>query len=100
MRIFLRIPNPLFLFLFSCSSTDPVGAEAGPDVGPISDGGAPEVDAPTPNVCIPVASAPIGPTVTTVLGQLRGAADVDLVVFRGIPYAEPPIGARRFRPPP
>jgi para-nitrobenzyl esterase len=35
----------------------------------------------------------------TSLGAVRGAPDGDLVAFRGIPYAAPPTGALRWRPP-
>ena len=37
--------------------------------------------------------------VETNLGQLRGVEDAGIHVFRGIPYARPPIGALRFQPP-
>ncbi|GAA4094605.1 carboxylesterase/lipase family protein [Actinomadura miaoliensis] len=36
---------------------------------------------------------------TTTLGKISGAARDGLCVFRGIPYAAPPTGDRRFRPP-
>ncbi|MBQ1499144.1 MAG: carboxylesterase family protein [Sphingomonas sp.] len=32
-------------------------------------------------------------------GMVRGTADGDLRVFKGLPYALPPTGARRWRPP-
>src|SRR4051812_18892647 len=35
----------------------------------------------------------------TQLGDLRGARDADVVQFRGVPYAEPPVGRLRFQPP-
>ncbi|MEY9875076.1 carboxylesterase type B [Streptacidiphilus sp. MAP12-33] len=37
--------------------------------------------------------------VSTSSGRLRGERDGDSEVFRGIPYAAPPVGNRRFRPP-
>jgi para-nitrobenzyl esterase len=37
--------------------------------------------------------------VETRRGRVRGRAEGGLAVFRGIPYARPPIGARRFGPP-
>lgn len=39
------------------------------------------------------------PTVTTSLGALRGAWDDELAVFRGLPYAEPPVGALHMQAP-
>ena len=37
--------------------------------------------------------------VSTTAGQLRGAAEGGLHVFRGIPFAKPPLGELRFRAP-
>src|SRR5437868_8050337 len=39
------------------------------------------------------------PEVRTVAGVLRGRRESGLAVFRGIPFAEPPVGARRFAAP-
>ncbi|CAM5522042.1 Para-nitrobenzyl esterase [Streptomyces alboniger] len=41
----------------------------------------------------------IGTVVTTTDGRIRGTADGDLRSFRGVPYAAPPVGDRRFSPP-
>ena len=38
-------------------------------------------------------------TTTTTSGRLRGTIDGDVIVFRGIPYARPPLGPSRFAPP-
>lgn len=37
--------------------------------------------------------------ITTAEGEVRGTMDENLFVFRGIPYAAPPVGALRWRPP-
>ena len=37
--------------------------------------------------------------VHTPLGNLRGETVGDVRVFRGVPFAEPPVGERRFRAP-
>jgi len=39
------------------------------------------------------------PVVRTAQGALRGSFENGIAVFRGIPYAEPPVGKLRFRPP-
>jgi para-nitrobenzyl esterase len=39
------------------------------------------------------------PSVETSNGPVRGVREDDLAIFRGIPYARPPIGELRFRPP-
>ncbi|MBC9727427.1 carboxylesterase/lipase family protein [Streptomyces sp. TRM68367] len=39
------------------------------------------------------------PVVTTPHGVVRGRYEHGVAVFRGIPYAAPPFGPRRFRPP-
>jgi para-nitrobenzyl esterase len=40
-----------------------------------------------------------GPRVITSLGVLEGRAKDSLRVFKGIPYAAPPVGAARWKPP-
>ena len=39
------------------------------------------------------------PEIRTAAGVLRGRLEAGLAVFRGIPYAEPPVGALRFAAP-
>ena len=39
------------------------------------------------------------PMVTTQLGRLQGRDEGGVAVFRGVPYAQPPVGDRRLRPP-
>jgi hypothetical protein len=44
----------------------------------------------------------VGPTIITSSGPVRGHAATDksgVSAFLGIPYALPPLGARRFMPP-
>jgi para-nitrobenzyl esterase len=40
-----------------------------------------------------------GPEVRTAAGVVRGRREAGLAVFRGIPFAEPPVGALRFAAP-
>lgn len=50
----------------------------------------------------PGGAVPLGTTVETSAGALEGeyADDArDLLVFRGVPYAQPPVGDARWRPP-
>lgn len=41
----------------------------------------------------------VRPEISTTAGTVRGRWDNAVAVFRGIPYAEPPVGARRFAAP-
>lgn len=43
--------------------------------------------------------APAAPVVHTKDGQVRGSVENGAVVFRGIPFAKPPVGALRFQAP-
>ena len=52
---------------------------------------------PSPTMSRP-STAP-GPVVDAPAGAVRGAAEGDLRVFRGIPYAQPPVGPLRWQPP-
>ncbi len=47
----------------------------------------------------PVAAQSADPVVDAPSGAVKGAADGDIRVFKGIPYAVPPVGGMRWRPP-
>ena len=46
-----------------------------------------------------LAAAQTGPIVKAPAGALEGVADDDAVVFKGVPYAAPPVGTLRWRAP-
>ena len=52
-----------------------------------------------PSESLPGAHAASRPIVETSFGHLEGEGEGDLLVFRGIPFAKPPVGPLRFRPP-
>jgi para-nitrobenzyl esterase len=43
--------------------------------------------------------APADPEVSTSAGRVRGQIENGVAVFRGIPFAKPPLGPRRFQAP-
>lgn len=46
-----------------------------------------------------MARTEMSPVVETESGRIEGVRENELYVFRGIPYAAPPVGPRRWRPP-
>ena len=50
-------------------------------------------------VAYPLVSWAQSPIVRTASGPVQGAIESDLAVFRGLPYAAPPVGEQRWREP-
>lgn len=44
-------------------------------------------------------AGPVLPTISAPAGAVRGRAEGDILAFKGIPYAAPPTGQNRWRPP-
>ncbi len=87
-------PTALFLALAlgACSDPGPVPTDAGTaDVG-TPDSAAQDAPRDTP-------AAPQGPSVVTPSGTLVGTSEEGVSAFLGVPYAAPPVGALRWRPP-
>lgn len=83
----MRYPGPFFILIMvalaACSDND---ESTPPGIAPVTSSDAPAV-------------SQTGPLVKTANGLLRGATLGSIDVFRGIPYARPPIGNLRWRPP-
>jgi para-nitrobenzyl esterase len=104
----LALPALTSLALAACGAAEDSGtlaADAVADVGPDpDDADAPSADLGAVDAASPDAAADCGGeagplSARTAIGAIGGVADGAGVVFRGVPYAAPPLGARRFEAP-
>ncbi|MFH1811128.1 MAG: carboxylesterase family protein [Pseudomonadota bacterium] len=100
----LVVSSPFLALLWACP--DPGSLPLGPedrDAGTlVEDAGADAAYVPLPAVdsgVVPQVDYQDGVEVELDEGRVRGELADDLRIFRGIPFAEPPVGALRFRPP-
>ncbi|MCB9597053.1 MAG: carboxylesterase family protein [Sandaracinaceae bacterium] len=105
----MRTAWGIFAVCFLAACGGPVGADGGADAA-TPDAGATDAGAADAGVDLDAAldldaavdvdaGPPLGDTVPVESGDARGVIDDDLAIFRGIPYAAPPVGSLRFRPP-
>jgi para-nitrobenzyl esterase len=102
------IVTPWFFLLAACSgaaSNDPFLADPGqPDVSHLEMLGEDGVDTPRDADAADATSCPVDAEIAPGLvitdrGALQGEVVKGVAVFRGVPYAKPPVGALRWQPP-
>jgi len=95
-----QIPSLLFLAtLVACGSSPLPSADGGRPDGSEEDGALADA---APDALPDAATAPCAsddPTLSTTTGCIVGRATEHGEEFLGIPYAEPPVGELRWRPP-
>lgn len=91
----LAVASPLFLVVPACGGSSDSSGPTTPDAAGFDDGGSSDADsggctsdvAPSPGV------------VVTDRGAVRGALESGAWAYRNIPFAAPPLGALRWKPP-
>ncbi|NUO48188.1 MAG: carboxylesterase family protein [Polyangiaceae bacterium] len=96
-RVFILLGLAAAAFACSDDGSEPDGTSSGPGGSGAGNTGGSGGSGGVPSC--PTNATPSETIAITDRGAVEGAVEEDVVVFRGIPYAAPPTGDLRFRPP-
>lgn len=99
MRLSSALFLPLFLAAAACDSVPETIALLDAQIEARAPDAFPDTSPPTPDAGASTVPFQQGTGVTTASGKVTGTAKSGLRIFKGIPYAEPPVGNLRLRAP-